>query len=62
VDIASYIAFWFLGLAVVFFGLTARDRWRKKDKWTPGAKARLRIGCLFLAVALWLFVKKMAAL
>ncbi len=58
---ASHIGLLFIGLAVVFLGLSTRDYLRAGPKMTPARRTWLRIGVIFAIVGVYLFVTNLGS-
>lgn len=56
---ASQIGLLFICLALFFLGISARDYLRCGPKMTPARRTWLRVGVIFAAVGVYLFVFNM---
>jgi hypothetical protein len=52
----AFIGLFFVVLGVVFVGLAVRDAVKNRGSATPGRKAWLRVGLIFTAVGVFLYV------
>jgi hypothetical protein len=50
------VGLFFFALGVIFLGLATRDFARNRGKATPARKAWLRVGLIFAAVGIFLYI------